>query len=898
MTMLRRALCFVLIAMSGGIGANEGRATVLASDDFNAAGSGVGWMAGNEWEGLGGGVVSTNPTGTLNVQSFRDFATPVDASNGVTYIKVDYAQIAPGNGSDWGGLAFFTGTEAAAGTETLFIGNPAGPDFYGMDLKLDGAEVVSPVRIDDQFHTLIARIDTTGADDVYSFWVDNVNLSAPSATGTIVGGGPITGPWGTLRMASADPVTDNYDNLVIATTPEEVGLVPSTLTMTVDRSTGNVTLSSATPLTNVVGYSIVSAAGSLKPADWTPITGNYDSPGNGGNGSVDANDAWTILSTDPDVTTNLAEFSFSVSPGDGGTIGATAVNLGDVWTRSPFEDLYATVTIDDGGTPLMLAANTVYTGTSPAFGDLNGDGNVNAADWTLFKSGQGAVDGTLTAVAAYRLGDLNGDFDHTLADFDLFADAYDLANGAGAFVAMVQGVPEPSALALVLCGGLALVARRRRPIKVALSVLVAAAVLALGTDHAAHATVFAQDDFSAEGSGTGWAAGDTWGNVTNGVADTQFANAKFRAFATPVEPYLYDKIYIAFSIQFTDGNQWGGLAFFTGPDENNQGNETLFVGDPGQYSAYGLDMKQGGTLPATGGEGVAIDNAFHRMIVEIDFDDDFTAPYDDSYSLWIDSGDPDFPTHTVTIQDSPVTQAWQSVRLQSAGGGEYFKVDNFIITDEPDLVFSPTLNLLVDKSTGEISIRNTTGTAIDISGYSIESNSNMLNVGALPGDFDASGDVDGGDFLNWQRQFPTLDAGDLADWQSNFGGSGGGVGGWDSLADQNLAGFESGNGSGNGWEEGANPSPGEVAEYFLTGQSSVIPAAVLSLGDAYAGGAAGAEDLSFLYRSDGELKIGTISYVNGAAIGAVPEPTAVALAALACLGAAMTRRWRRFSVTS
>ena len=43
----------------------------------------------------------------------------------------------------------------------------------------------------------------------------------------------------------------------------------------------------------------------------------------------------------------------------------------------------------------------------------------------------------------------------------------------------------------------------------------------------------------------------------------------------------------------------------------------------------------------------------------------------------------------------------------------------------------------------------------------------------LPGDFDADNDVDGEDFLIWQRGFgSTYDAGDLADWKANFGTGG------------------------------------------------------------------------------------------------------------------------------
>jgi hypothetical protein len=48
---------------------------------------------------------------------------------------------------------------------------------------------------------------------------------------------------------------------------------------------------------------------------------------------------------------------------------------------------------------------------------------------------------------------------------------------------------------------------------------------------------------------------------------------------------------------------------------------------------------------------------------------------------------------------------------------------------------------------------------------------------ATPGDFDDDGDVDGRDFLMWQRgeTTPPLDAGLLADWQTNYGGGGGGL---------------------------------------------------------------------------------------------------------------------------
>ncbi len=48
--------------------------------------------------------------------------------------------------------------------------------------------------------------------------------------------------------------------------------------------------------------------------------------------------------------------------------------------------------------------------------------------------------------------------------------------------------------------------------------------------------------------------------------------------------------------------------------------------------------------------------------------------------------------------------------------------------------------------------------------------------GSLAGDFDSDSDVDGRDFLLWQRQFPTLGASDLTNWKNNYGSSGGGGG--------------------------------------------------------------------------------------------------------------------------
>ncbi len=878
-------LCCVLV-VAAVVRGYPVEAVVLVSDDFSSTSSGVGWEVGNAWEGLVDGAVSSNPTGSANVQSFRNFATPLDASNGLTYIRITYTQAIPGTGASWGGLAFFEGVEGTPGDETFFFGNPeAAFNNYGIDAKVPDAIYDSRFAVDTEAHTLIAAIDTTGVDHTYKIWVDNFNESVPSASGVIVGGGPIDAAWGTMRLASSDPNTDLYDDLTIATSSSDVGLVNIDATLTIDRATGATTLSSATPLMGLIGYTLTSSAGAFESETWTTVATNYDAPSNGGDGSVDPDDSWTVSSS---TAARLAETISDTTPGDGGVVGATPIDLGQLWSRSPFEDVVGTLILDDNGEPLPVNVNVVYQGAPIAQGDLNGDGAINQADWTLFKSGQGVVDGELSPLQAYRMGDMNGDFDHDLSDYGLFVDAYEGLNGAGSFAAMLHAIPEPGSLLIVGVAACALMLRPIRARSVATAFCVAA-TLCLGAS-SAQAIVFASDDFSAEGSGTGWAAGDTWGNVVGGVADTQVLNGAFRDFATPLEPYLSDKFYIAFDYQTTAGNQWGGLAFFEG--STGTGAETLFIGDPGQYSAYGLDMKQGQTLPATGGEGVPIDTASHRLILEIDWDDDGVAPFDDKYSFWVDTINPQSPTHSATIQNSPIGAGWQSLRLQSAGGGEFFKVDNLIITDEAALVFSAQLDLLVDKATGEVTLRNPTNNAIDLSAYSIESGAGMLNAGAPAGDYNGDLRVDAADYTVWRDGLgTTFTQADYDVWSENYGAAGA-AGSWESFADQGLAGFPQGDGSGNGWEEGANPGNNELEEYYLTGESTVTAGASISLGVAYLGGALGDEDLTFRYRSGGELKLGSVTYVNSAVGISVPEPQAMLLGLLASI-AVVTRRANR-----
>jgi hypothetical protein len=98
-------------------------------------------------------------------------------------------------------------------------------------------------------------------------------------------------------------------------------------------------------------------------------------------------------------------------------------------------------------------------------GDLNFDAAISSDDWIMFRGGQHVDMTGLTRSQALALGDLNGDFHNDFDDFVLFKSAFEAANGAGSFAAMLATVPEPSTILLVLFSGFALAGqtgRRRR----------------------------------------------------------------------------------------------------------------------------------------------------------------------------------------------------------------------------------------------------------------------------------------------------------------------------------------------------------------------------------------------------------------------------------------------------
>lgn len=124
----------------------------------------------------------------------------------------------------------------------------------------------------------------------------------------------------------------------------------------------------------------------------------------------------------------------------------------------------------------------------------------------------------------------------------------------------------------------------------------------------------------------------------------------------------------------------------------------------------------------------------------------------------------------------------------------YVDLIDFRVLNAADLL----MYLEVNTATGQVTLKNQTGDPAPIDYYEITSASGALNSTA-----------------------------------------------WNSLQEQNLAGFPAGNGSGNGWEQFGGSSSKTIGESYLTGSSSVANGASINLGGAFNAG--GAHDLVLRY---------------------------------------------------
>ena len=240
---------------------------------------------------------------------------------------------------------------------------------------------------------------------------------------------------------------DNHGNLLVIDGAGQLFQVMPNfdVTLTVNRNTGALTLKNDTDsATGIKAYSIASSTGAVNATGFQTISGNFDSPP-GGNGSIDPNDDWQITTA----TGNRTLFR-EASLGDGGTLGVGAqlnLSAGGGWIRSPVEDLVLSITLADGSIVTGAVEYVGNGGAAFARSDLNFDGQITLADWSVFRSFNLTNLAGLSDAEQYGRGDLNGDNLNNFNDFRLFEADYDAVHGGGALAAAV-GVPEPSGVCL------------------------------------------------------------------------------------------------------------------------------------------------------------------------------------------------------------------------------------------------------------------------------------------------------------------------------------------------------------------------------------------------------------------------------------------------------------------
>ena len=138
-------------------------------------------------------------------------------------------------------------------------------------------------------------------------------------------------------------------------------------------------------------------------------------------------------------------------------LGATNVNLNINESATAISDGGSFAAISQKDFLLTFASHA--GSTLPLLGDFDGLNGIDLADYLNLTSHLFTNVTAMTTGQSYLLGDITADLRIDGRDFASFRTAYDEANGVGAFVAMLEAVPEPSSW-LLACGACAVMALR------------------------------------------------------------------------------------------------------------------------------------------------------------------------------------------------------------------------------------------------------------------------------------------------------------------------------------------------------------------------------------------------------------------------------------------------------
>jgi hypothetical protein len=631
------------------------------------------------------------------------------------------------------------------------------------------------------------------------------------------------------------------------------------LTLEVNRTSGELKLINTTggSLAGLESYSILSPSGALNPTNWKKIAGNYDFAGDK---SVDVDNTWAAS------VMNTGELTEAVTSGNGGALATNqqvVLSLGTgAWVKNPVEDLYMELRFAGGVT---RSANVNFIGNTDkrfAVGDLNFDGTLTTADWTIFVANSETDLSGLTAPYRYQRGDLDADGTNGPFDFIAFKTAYDTANGLGAFEAMLATVPEPATGVLAL-GGVALAmmlrrGRRQRGGNVrycGIACAAAVACIAMLSGGSANAGILQDFTFNDPNGTPIESAANSVSPTTvwlppNNPLESAVQNGKFRinkqtlttqaSTALDIANVTTGKVWLVTEIA---GWNYTGTAStppervrlgFLDNDPPTAGSSTITA--EMNIDRVGAGLELNGAALGTGSGNVSATLALPlvratplTIVLELDKTlDQYSVHYKDNAGPFVPLGTANLGVSTLNSGDRDGNGVRFAVTGTFGEPGEFFDIDRMYLTDvSPFTTNTDALTLRVNRTNGLVELVNDSDTAFNIDLYRIESSANRLNTG-------------GWNSLS-DRSFGAVDGPDL----------GGGLG----------------DGVGETWDEAGGSDAGVLSEMFLLGSSNFAAnSPPVTLGNAFVPG--GETPLTFQYRNatTGALLTGNVEFVTGGVV--------------------------------
>ena len=635
----------------------------------------------------------------------------------------------------------------------------------------------------------------------------------------------------------------SVDRIAVA----DVNPLADLLTFEVNRTSGEMKLINTTgaALSGLESYSILSLSGALNSANWKTIAGNYDFAGDK---TVDVDNNWNVT------VANVGEFTEAVVSGNGGALAVNqqvvlSKNTGP-WIKNPNEDLFMILNFAGGVT---RTANVNFVGNSGKrfrVADLNFDGALTAADWTVFITNSETDLAGLSGPQRYQRGDLDGDGVNSTFDFIAFKSAYEAVNGPGAFEAMLAQVPEPASVMLVSLAAASLVVARRRCRCAACIALLATMTVAPRADAG-----ILQDFTFNDPNGTTIESAANSVNPTNlwltqnNMVESSVQSGKFRINKQTVAAQVGNTLDIA---DVSTGKIWlvaeiAGWNFtatassptaervrlgFLDNSVPTAGSNTITAEMNIDRLTADNSIVLSGEALGTGASNITTDfplplvrSTPFTMVLEVDKAlDQYTVYYKDNTAPFATLG---FANLGASIAN-PGDRDANSVRFAFTGQygepGEFFDVERIYVTDtNPVNVSADALTLRVDTTTGSSWIVNASATPFTIDLYRIESAANRLTTT-----------------------------------------------GWNSFSEQNFGAIDGpdpdaivGNGIGETWDESGGSDSNVLSESFLLGSSAFAAMSPpVSIGAPYTPGTQ--TPLVFQYRNKttGAVVAGNVEFIS------------------------------------